>query len=79
MACEYASRVPRNWLIWILEVEYANRTPKSGIPAITVNCLLVGFVCFVVLLANHVGTNQAGTSFERLKGVCMVVLITKAT
>jgi hypothetical protein len=32
-----------------LEVKYADRTPKGGIPAVTVNHLLVSLVSLVVL------------------------------
>jgi hypothetical protein len=41
-----------------LEVKNPNRTPKGGVPAIAVNCLLVGLVRFIVLLASHVRTAE---------------------
>jgi len=41
-----------------LEVEYANRAPEGRVPTVTVNSLLVGFVCLVVLLASHVSTTK---------------------
>lgn len=41
-----------------LEVKNTNGTPKSGDVAITVNCLLVGLIGLVVLLAGHVSTTE---------------------
>lgn len=41
-----------------MEVKNTNRTPKSGDVAIAVNCLLVGLIGLVVLLAGHVSTTE---------------------
>lgn len=41
-----------------MEVKNTNGTPKSGDVAITVNCLLVGLIGLVVLLAGHVSTTE---------------------
>jgi hypothetical protein len=41
-----------------LEVEDANRTPKSRVTTIAVHCLLVGLVRLVIFLACHVCTTK---------------------
>jgi len=41
-----------------LKVEYSNRTPKGGVPTVTINSLLVSFICLIVLLASHISTTK---------------------
>jgi hypothetical protein len=38
-----------------LEIENADRAPKRRITPVTIDCLLISFVCLVVLLPGHKG------------------------
>jgi hypothetical protein len=61
-----------------LEIENTDRTPESGITAITIHGLLIGLVCLVVFLTSHIGTTKEVPALGIVGGIGGAKLI-KAT
>lgn len=57
-----------------LEIQNTDRAPERWVPAITVNCLLVCFICLVVFLARHVCPSEKIPTL-RVRRICRPIML----